>query len=109
MNKAIALLFASLLFAADAPNTTMNWPQWRGAQSSGVVPDKNLPSEWSTTNHVAWKTPIPGRGHSSPIVWGNQIFLTTAIQGDVIEGRPKGKTHKMGEGTFVHPDAAGFD
>lgn len=112
MNIAIALLLAFVIDPALIdPSTTMNWPQWRGPQSTGVVADKNLPEEWSVTKNIAWKTAIPGRGHSSPIVWGNQIFLTTAIQGDAIEGRAKGKTHKVDDkgNTFSHPDAAGWD
>src|SRR5437016_5126036 len=97
---AASLLFATLAHAID-PAPTVNWPQWRGPQSSGVVADKNLPTEWGTSKNIAWKSPIPGRGLSSPIVWGNRIFLTTAIEGEPIPGRPKGKTHKLGKDDFV--------
>src|SRR5216684_7801401 len=91
---AVIILTPILLLSVDAP-TTVNWPQWRGPQSTGVAPDKNLPTEWSATKNVTWKTPIPGRGLSSPIVWGHRIFLTTAVEGEAIPGRPKGKTHKL--------------
>src|SRR5437016_5678316 len=109
MNMQSILALPFLLSLLD-PSVTVNWPQWRGPQSTGVALDKNLPTEWSATKNIAWKIPIPGRGLSSPIVWGNRIFLTTAIEGEVIPGRPKGKTHKLeGMGDFVHPDAHGYD
>jgi outer membrane protein assembly factor BamB len=101
------LVTVAAAFAAD-PVPTANWPQWRGPQSQGIAAGKNLPSQWSATSNIAWKTPIPGRGHSSPIIWGDRVFLTTAIEGEQIEGRPKGKTHKIPM-DFVHPDAAGYD
>ena len=70
--------------------------------------EKGLPDEWSETKNIKWKTPIAGLGHSSPIVWGKKIFLTTALDGEVIPGRPAGVTHKLSDGSeFVHPDAVG--
>jgi len=57
-----------------------NWPQFRGPTGQGLSTETNLPTEWSATKNVAWKTPIPGEGWSSPIVWDNRIFLTTALQ-----------------------------
>jgi outer membrane protein assembly factor BamB len=104
-----ALLIATAIAASAAdPDVTTNWPQWRGPQSQGVAAGKNLPVEWSAKSNIAWKSPIPGRGHSSPIIWGDRIFLTTALEGDPIDGRPKGKTHKI-PFDFVHPDAQGYD
>ncbi len=105
----ISIFLSTVLLSAASPDVTVNWPQWRGPNSSGVAPDKNLPTEWSNSKNVAWKTAIPGKGYSSPIVWGNRIFLTTAIQGDLIPGRAKGKTHKLDGEDFVHPDAANWD
>ncbi|MCU1265847.1 MAG: hypothetical protein JWM21_2165 [Acidobacteria bacterium] len=85
-----------------------NWPQWRGPDGQGISVEKGLPVEWSATKNVKWKTAITGRGHSSPIVWGKKIFLTTALDGAVIPGRTPGVTHKLSDGTdFVHPDAVG--
>lgn len=57
-----------------------NWPQWRGPEATGYAPSGNPPVEWSETKNVKWKVEIPGRGHSSPVVWDNRIFITTAIQ-----------------------------
>jgi outer membrane protein assembly factor BamB len=64
------------------------WPQWRGPLGTGVAPHAQPPVEWSETKHIRWKTPLPGKGHSTPIVWGDRIFLTAAIPyGDPIKPR----------------------
>jgi outer membrane protein assembly factor BamB len=57
-----------------------NWPRFRGPTGQGISTEAGLPREWNATDHVAWKTPIPGEGWSSPIVWGERIFLTAALQ-----------------------------
>ncbi len=67
-----------------------NWPQFRGADSRGVASGANLPDQWSATENVAWKTDIPGRGWSSPIVWGDRVFLTTVINTGSSEEPKKG-------------------
>ena len=56
-----------------------NWPAWRGLRGDGTTLESGLPTKWSGTENVVWKTPIPGVGYSSPIVWGDHIFLTTAF------------------------------
>lgn len=55
------------------------WPGWRGPRGDGTSLEKGVPTEWSTTKNIAWKASIPGVGHSSPIVWGNRIFVTTCL------------------------------
>jgi outer membrane protein assembly factor BamB len=55
-----------------------NWPQWRGPTGDGISPETNLPTRWSTTENCAWSLPLPGMGGSTPIVWGQRIFLTSA-------------------------------
>ncbi|HEV8069265.1 MAG TPA: PQQ-binding-like beta-propeller repeat protein [Planctomycetaceae bacterium] len=67
-----------------------NWPQFRGPGSRGTSDERDLPEAWSKTENVAWATKIAGRGWSSPIVWGDKIFLTSAIQlkGDVEKVKP---------------------
>jgi len=56
-----------------------HWPRWRGPLGTGVAPGANPPVEWSEGKNVRWKTALPGLGHSTPIVWGDRIFLTTAV------------------------------
>src|SRR5262245_35530835 len=58
-----------------------NWPQWRGPDGLGVSAGTAYVEEWSPDKNIAWKTEIPGRGLSSPIVWGDRVFLTTSIEG----------------------------
>ena len=96
------------LFSFTTIGSAANWPQWRGPDGSGISTEKNLPIEWTPTKNIKWKTAIDGRGHSSPIVWGNKIFLTTAVEGEVVPGA-KAVTH-MNEGqVFLHPDSVGAD
>jgi outer membrane protein assembly factor BamB len=61
-----------------------NWPSFRGPSASGVADEQSLPLHWNAENsaQILWKTPIPGLAHSSPIIWGNYLFLTTAISSD---------------------------
>lgn len=73
------LLAASYSSAADVepqPRADQNWPQWRGPDNNGISKAKNLPTEWSADKNVAWKFVLPGKGSSTPIVWGERIFLT---------------------------------
>ena len=72
------------------PAWSRNWPQFRGPGLLGVSTNNGLPDTWSATEHVAWKTSIPGRGWSSPVVWGNQIFITTAIKEGELEAAKEG-------------------
>ncbi len=77
MNRMIAL--ALTLLVASTTSAADNWPQFRGPDSRGVDPDDRLPLTWSATKNVEWKTDLPGRGWSSPIVWDNRVFLTTVV------------------------------
>src|SRR5262249_19784131 len=83
---------ATLLFlAATAFAATDNWPQFRGAGSTGVADaDPRLPEEWGPGKNIAWTTEIPGRGWSSPIVWRNRVFLTTVVSSQPVEKAKKG-------------------
>ena len=64
--------------AHDSP-ADRYWPQWRGPHADGTSPTADPPIEWSETTNVRWKIELPGRGHSSPIVWGDRVFVTTAV------------------------------
>jgi outer membrane protein assembly factor BamB len=54
------------------------WPRWRGPSGQGLAVDSGYPDTWSRTQNVVWRATVPGRGHSSPIVWRDRVFLTTA-------------------------------
>jgi outer membrane protein assembly factor BamB len=64
---------------APEPTDERYWAQWRGPFATGVSPTANPPLEWSETKNIRWKVEIPGRGSASPIVWGDRIFLLTAV------------------------------
>jgi outer membrane protein assembly factor BamB len=85
-----------------------NWPQWRGPRGQGVSDEKNLPLEWTPTKNAKSKAAIPGRGHSSPIVWGNRVFLTTAIEGAVIPGATAAK-HVINNQVVKFTDTVGAE
>ena len=106
----VLLLFvfvAAVVLPAAAPED--NWPQWRGPNGLGISPASNYPDEWAPDKNVAWKTEVPGRGHSSPVVWGDRVFLTTSI-----EGKPAPPDHKPPihpdfnhQPGYLHPDSVG--
>jgi outer membrane protein assembly factor BamB len=68
-----ALCFATAVFAADN-----DWFRWRGVNENGMARG-DAPLQWSDSSNIAWKVPIPGRGNSSPVIWGDKIFLTSAV------------------------------
>ena len=68
----------------------VNWPQFRGPGSRSVAEGANLPDRWSATENVVWKTDVPGRGWSSPVIWAERIFLTTVITTGASEEPKKG-------------------
>jgi outer membrane protein assembly factor BamB len=91
-------LWACKVLAGDtgvcASATLDNWPTWRGPLANGVAPRANPPTQWSETNNIRWKVPVPGKGHSSPIVFGDTIYLLAVA--------PVGAAQKP-----VHDDAPG--
>jgi outer membrane protein assembly factor BamB len=79
------LLTAVMAFGADEKTSTpelQNWGQWRGPLANGVAPLGNPPTNWDENTNVKWKVKIPGKSTASPIVWGDQILLITAIKTD---------------------------
>jgi outer membrane protein assembly factor BamB len=80
MTQPYRQILASLLLTCGvAQGSEPNWPKFRGPGGSGVHEGPAPPSKWSSTENVVWVKEIPGRGWSSPIVWGNRVFLTTAV------------------------------
>lgn len=78
LGSIIALIAVSLSQTCMVP--AADWPQWRGPNGQGHAPAKGLPLHWSGSSNVTWKTEIPGRGWSSPVIQGGQIWLTTALE-----------------------------
>ena len=75
------LTSTALLVLTRGSSLAENWPQFRGPGGQGVATEKNLPLKWSATENVAWKTALPGESWSSPVVWGDRVFVTTATDG----------------------------
>jgi outer membrane protein assembly factor BamB len=92
--------------ATAATLSAENWPQWRGPAKNGVSAEKGLPLKWSTTENITWKVEMPGRSGSTPIIWGETIFLnigTADSRGDLelwaldrADGRLRWKKHIAG-------------
>lgn len=70
-----------LIAVLASPLLANNWPNWRGPDYNGVASGKGYPTEWSETKNVLWKVELPGLGSSTPIVWGEHIFLTSGADG----------------------------
>ncbi len=106
----------SLIVSLPILITASNWEGWRGPGGRGESDETGFAEEWSAEKdaekdaekNIAWKTPIRGRGLSSPVVWGKRVFLTTAVEGDRVPGAKPPK-HKLAGEDFVHPDSTGGD
>ena len=79
------ILFSANLFSA-------NWPAWRGPHGDGVCDETTLPTHWGTNQNVKWRTPLPDRGNSTPVVWGDRVFLTQAV--DVKRNSKSSEPHR---------------
>ena len=73
LTLSLTLLLSSIALAAD-------WPMWRGPHGDGTTAESGLPEKWSQTENVLWKTELPDRGNSTPVVWGDKVFITQAIE-----------------------------
>ena len=69
----------AVVVAAQGGEAERFWGQWRGPMATGVAPHADPPTEWSEEKNLRWKVEVPGLGHSSPVVWGDRVFVTTAI------------------------------
>src|SRR5208282_5071240 len=80
MRKHVSRLsLIALLLAAFSPLAhAADWPQWRGPDLNGTSPEKNLPLKWSQEENITWKLPVASRSGSTPIIWGDYIFLMDA-------------------------------
>ena len=82
----LLLIVTAINYGQVNDEASRYWSEWRGPLSTGVAPYADPPVEWSNSKNIRWQIPIPGRGHSTPIVWGDYVFITTAVpHGDVLE------------------------
>ena len=77
--RVLAVVVSVLVLSPTGTAQTDQWPKFRGANAGAVPDDPSLPDTWSETENVVWKTSIPGLGWSSPVVWGDHIFITSAV------------------------------
>jgi outer membrane protein assembly factor BamB len=90
MRILVGLVLAGVVLVPVVRAASPAWPQFRGPNASGIADDAKLPLSWSTTEHVAWTADLPGRGWSSPIVWGDRVFVTSAVNTHTFKAPGKG-------------------
>jgi outer membrane protein assembly factor BamB len=105
-----------MIIAGAAALQAQQWPHWRGPSASGVSAETGLPSRWSSTEGIAWKAAIRGLGVSSPIVWGNRVFVTSQVGSGASRQGPRlaqgadaaaGAERSLGAGAGAATPAAG--
>ena len=79
MKPAPLFSIAFLVGLCALPASAANWPAWRGANADGISIEKNLPVKWSTTENVRWRVPLPEAGNSTPVIWGDRVFVTQPV------------------------------
>ena len=82
MRLFFSVLSVLILFTTNV--RAENWPQWRGARSDGISTEKNIPTKWSKSENIAWRTPMPGQAGATPCVWGDRIYATSADKNDLV-------------------------
>ena len=80
-------LAAAAALADDAETFDRNWPAWRGPRFDGTAPHADPPLTWGPEKNIKWKSPIPGEGSGTPIVWEDRVFVTAAVQTDRLAER----------------------
>lgn len=100
MRPSSIIIISAVIFSChfSSPQDTISdyeqfWPQWRGPEATGYAPCCDPPVTWSETENVKWKVEIPGRGHSTPIVWDEYVFVTTSVE----TGQPVDESSRVAE------------
>lgn len=103
---ALFTMTVAVVVTAQTPikPSSAHWAQWRGPATTGVAPG-DAPTRWDDTTNVKWATPVPGRGFSSPIVWGDRVFVTTAVPTRA-QGAPSGRSRGSFAGGGAGADIA---
>lgn len=111
MKKCVHSLLLAVMLAMPAAIQAENWPNWRGPHYTGYAEAENLPTTWSDTENIHWKTPLPGRGAGTPIIWEDRIFLSAVdeesfelkgmcldrVSGEVLWQKPLGLTIRVSD------------
>jgi len=79
-NSLLSFHVLGISLLAVAPTFAANWPSWRGPSGDGATTEKNLPLKWSQTDNVRWRTELPGPGNSTPVVWGDRVFVSQFVK-----------------------------
>ena len=106
MRLTVHFVFCLLSVTAFVPATAENWMRFRGPNGQGVSSEADLPVNWSGHDNVVWKTSIPGNAWSSPIVYNEYVFLTTAME-DGVSCRARGRELLLVEAARAGAPAAG--
>src|SRR5438046_2532465 len=107
LNAQIGGVIGCAALAVVVASADNNWPQFRGAQGGVAADDPMLPDSWGPSQNIIWKIDVPGRSWSSPIIWGDHIFLTTAINALEDPLLPVGKyVSRSNGGTMTFRDIA---
>ncbi len=115
----VAVLLALCAFSLSAGQAGGDWPQWRGPASLGISSESGLPTRWGPADNIAWKVSLAGFGASSPIVWGDRVFVTSQVGKAIIRGgshpllarddRELAQRERIMEGPPMKSTAAGGD
>ncbi len=92
----LSVISALVLASESSADPMKYWPQWRGPEMTGVAPHGDPPVEWGEDKNIRWKIEIPGKGHASPVVWDDKVFVLTAIETDkVVETQEEEKADEQ--------------
>ena len=80
----LLIIIANPVLSQTGTDYNSNWPTWRGPLANGIAPKGNPPVSWSESSNIKWRTAVPGKGFSTPVVWDKYVFIQTAV--------PKGGT-----------------
>ncbi len=105
----VVILFFGGSLIIKAQQSQSNWPQWRGPLETGAALAGNPPTEFGESKNLKWKTEIPGKGHATPIVWGEQIILLTAVATDRKPVQEEGEEEISQEGKRMGPPSSGTE
>jgi outer membrane protein assembly factor BamB len=101
-----AATFLGPSVSGDVPEAERYWPKWRGPLMTGVAPYATPPVEWSETRNVRWKVEIPGKGSATPVIWGDRIYVLTAVPTGGRVASPPSSAPASGRRRNITPDQA---